>query len=68
MKKNWDVVILGGGFAGLTCAKRLERLWREKSAQRILLVSAENYFVFQPYLPEVIGASIETRHVTNTNR
>ena len=27
MKKNWDVVILGGGFAGLACAKRLEKLW-----------------------------------------
>ncbi len=68
MKKNWDVVILGGGFAGLTCAKRLEKLWGEASAQRILLVSAENYFVFQPFLPEVIGASIEPRHVTNPIR
>ena len=68
MKKNWDVVILGGGFAGLTCAKRLEKLWGKASAQKILLVSAENYFVFQPFLPEVIGASIEPRHVTNPIR
>ena len=68
MKKNWDVVILGNGFAGLTCAKHLGKLWGKASAQRILLVSAENYFVFQPFLPEVIGASIEPRHVTNPIR
>jgi NADH dehydrogenase len=68
MKREWDVVILGGGFAGLACAKRLETLWEEESAQRVLLVNAENYFVFQPFLPEVIGASIEPRHVTNPIR
>jgi NADH dehydrogenase len=68
MKREWDVVILGGGFAGLACAKRLEKLWGEESAQRVLLVNAENYFVFQPFLPEVIGASIEPRHVTNPIR
>ena len=68
MKNNWDVVILGGGFAGLACAKRLEKFWGTESAQRVLLASAENYFVFQPFLPEVIGASIEPRHVTNPIR
>jgi NADH dehydrogenase FAD-containing subunit len=29
---------------------------------------AENYFVFQPFLPEVIGTSFESRHVTNPIR
>lgn len=68
MAKQWDVVILGGGFAGLACAKRLERLWGHAATERVLLISAENYFVFQPFLPEVIGASIEPRHVTNPIR
>ena len=68
MQTEWDVVILGGGFAGLACAKRLEDRWGEDTAQRVLLISAENYFVFQPFLPEVIGASIEPRHVTNPIR
>lgn len=68
MPKPWDVIILGGGFAGLACAKRLERLWGPEASKRVLLVSAENYFVFQPFLPEVIGASIEPRHVTNPIR
>lgn len=68
MEKNWDVVILGGGFAGLACAKHLEKLWGPGATRRVLLISAENYFVFQPFLPEVIGASIEPRHVTNPIR
>ncbi|GJL51379.1 MAG: hypothetical protein NPIRA01_26060 [Nitrospirales bacterium] len=68
MKSRWDVVILGGGFAGLACAKRLEKLWKAEAAYRVLLINAENYFVFQPFLPEVIGASIEPRHVTNPIR
>ncbi|WNM57592.1 FAD-dependent oxidoreductase [Candidatus Nitrospira allomarina] len=68
MKKKWEVVILGGGFAGLACARRLEKLWGKDTAKRVLLVSAENYFVYQPFLSEVIGAGIEPRHVMNPIR
>ncbi len=63
MVKKWDVVILGGGFAGLSCARRLDTVWKHAAAERVLLVSAENYFVFQPLLPEVVGASLEPHHV-----
>ncbi|WP_342346416.1 FAD-dependent oxidoreductase [uncultured Nitrospira sp.] len=68
MQTKWDVVILGGGFAGLACARRLEKLWGTNTAKRMLLVSAENYFVYQPFLSEVIGAGIEPRHVMNPIR
>jgi NADH dehydrogenase len=68
MPRHWDVVILGGGFAGLACAKELERLWGAKASERVLLVSQENYFVFQPLLPEVVGASLEPWHVINPIR
>ncbi|MFN6192954.1 MAG: FAD-dependent oxidoreductase, partial [Planctomycetota bacterium] len=51
-----DVLVLGGGFAGAGCARRLERLLPKDA--RITLVSSENYFVFQPLLPEVVGASL----------
>lgn len=67
-RNTWDVVILGGGFAGLSCANRLEKLLGAESAKRVLLVSAENYFVYQPFLPEVIGAGIEPRHVMHPIR
>jgi NADH dehydrogenase len=51
------VVILGGGFAGVYVAKNLEKL-RRKGELEIVLVNKENYFVFQPMLPEVISGSI----------
>jgi NADH dehydrogenase len=68
MKTHWDVVILGGGFGGLSCARRLEKRWGKAAAERVLVVSSENYFVFQPLLPEVVGASLEPWHVINPIR
>jgi NADH dehydrogenase len=68
MQNKWEVVILGGGFAGLACARRLEKRWGIDTSKRVLLVSAENYFVYQPFLSEVIGAGIEPRHVMNPIR
>ncbi len=63
-----DLAILGGGFAGVYCAKTLGRQFGRSSPPRIGLISAENYMVFQPMLPEVAGASISPRHVVNPLR
>jgi NADH:quinone reductase (non-electrogenic) len=52
------IVILGGGFAGVYLARRLERRTRRRSDVDIVLVNKENYFVFQPLLPEVISGTI----------
>ncbi len=52
------VVILGGGFAGVYAAMELEKLLGRKDDFEITLVNRENYFVFQPMLPEVISGSI----------
>ncbi len=51
------IVIIGGGFGGVYAARCLEKAMPE-SAASISLVNRENYFVFQPLLPEVISASI----------
>ncbi|MGH7296543.1 MAG: NAD(P)/FAD-dependent oxidoreductase, partial [Polyangiaceae bacterium] len=51
------VVILGGGFGGITTARALERL-RKGDEFEIVLVNKENHFVFQPMLPEVISGTI----------
>ncbi|HZN41503.1 MAG TPA: FAD-dependent oxidoreductase [Planctomycetota bacterium] len=61
-----DVLVLGGGFAGTRCAQRLERLLPRE--QSITLVSSENYVVFQPLLPEVVGASLDPSHVISPLR
>ena len=52
------VVILGGGFGGVYTAKHLEKKLGRSDDFDILLVNKENYFVFQPMLPEVISGSI----------
>ena len=52
------VVILGGGFAGVYTAMKLERLLRKRQDVEVVLVNRENYLVFQPMLAEVISGNI----------
>lgn len=63
-----NVVIVGGGFAGVYTAMYLEKLAGRDSDLNITLVNRENYFVFQPMLPEVISGSIEIQHIINPIR
>jgi hypothetical protein len=39
--------------------KTVEKLWGAETAHRLLLMHTKNDAVFQLFLPEVIGASIE---------
>ncbi|MFP4281920.1 MAG: FAD-dependent oxidoreductase [Opitutales bacterium] len=65
---SYDVLILGGGFAGVAVAQRLGRHARRRGGLRAALVSSENYMVFQPMLAEVAAASISPSHVVNPLR
>ena len=58
------IVILGGGFAGVHTAIELERSMSqaERGQVEVILVSDENYMVFQPLLAEVIGGTIKVQH------
>ena len=58
MTKRPRVVILGGGFAGIYTAMELEKAGGAGADVDIVLVNKENYFVFQPMLPEVISGTI----------
>lgn len=62
------VVILGGGFGGIYTAKYLTRMLGRRRDVHVELLSEENYFVFQPLLPEVAAASINPNHVVNPVR
>ena len=55
------LVIIGGGFGGLTLAKKLEATLPED--WDIYLLSKTNFITYNPLLPEVIGASILPSHV-----
>jgi NADH dehydrogenase len=51
------VVVIGGGFGGVYTARALEKRFKGADVE-ICLVNRENYFVFQPLMPEVISGSI----------
>jgi len=57
------VVILGGGFAGLECTRKLEEYFKNDSEIEIVLVSEDNFLLFTPMLPQVASGMIETRHI-----
>jgi NADH dehydrogenase len=67
MKKP-QVVILGGGFAGVYTAFALEKALGSRNDYDIVLVNKENYFVFQPMLPEVISGTIGLTDVVSPLR
>jgi NADH:quinone reductase (non-electrogenic) len=61
MRHPARILVLGGGFGGVYTALTLEKLLGaeiRRGEVELGLVSRENYFVFQPMLPEVISGSI----------
>src|SRR6266581_4232620 len=62
------VVILGGGFAGVYTALALEKALGSRDDYEVVLVNKENYFVFQPMLPEVISGTIGLTDVVSPLR
>ena len=60
------IVIVGGGFAGVTLAQRLERTVPEQV--ELVLLSSENHFVFTPLLAETAGREVSPLHVVVPGR
>ena len=56
------IVVLGGGFGGVTTARHLERLLPRRTEIEITLVSRENFFVLTPLLFEACSGRLELRH------
>ena len=51
------IIIIGGGFAGVACAKTLRKSLSPDQYE-IIMFNRENHMVFHPLLAEVVGASI----------
>jgi NADH dehydrogenase len=66
--KKPRIVILGGGFAGVYTALALEKALAGRDDFDVVLVNKENYFVFQPMLPEVISGTIGLTDVVSPLR
>ena len=56
------IVVLGGGFGGVTTVRHLERVLRRHRDVEITLVSRENFFMLTPLLFEACSGRLELRH------
>lgn len=65
---KFEVVIAGGGFAGVYCARSLAKELGHISRTSVALIADQNFMVFQPMLAEVCGSAIPPRHVVNPIR
>src|SRR6266516_7615057 len=62
------VLILGGGFGGVTTTQRLQQHFKRDANVEITLVNRDNFFVFVPLLASAASGSIETLHILNPIR
>jgi NADH:ubiquinone reductase (H+-translocating) len=62
------ILILGGGFAGLTVAMELERTLGRDPSVAITLVNRENFFLFTPMLHEVAASDLDLTTIVNPAR
>ncbi|MGA7921577.1 MAG: NAD(P)/FAD-dependent oxidoreductase [Candidatus Acidiferrales bacterium] len=67
-REKKQIVILGGGFAGMRTAECLEQQLRRDPAVSIALVSDTNALLFTPMLAEVAGGSLEPSHISTPLR
>jgi NADH dehydrogenase len=61
------IVVVGGGYAGFTAARELERRLRRDDVE-VVLVDPRPYMTYQPFLPEVVAGSVEARHSAVAHR
>src|SRR5688500_14982902 len=57
-----NILVLGGGFGGVTTTRHLEKLLGARDDVAITLVSREIYFVLTPLLSEACSGTLELRH------
>lgn len=62
-KNKKKIVILGGGFAGVECARQLESEFGDDPEIELVMISEDNFLLFTPMLPQVASGMIETRHI-----
>ncbi|MCY7340929.1 MAG: NAD(P)/FAD-dependent oxidoreductase [Pseudonocardia sp.] len=58
------IVIVGSGFAGLSAARRFERLALRGVPVDVTLISDSNFLLFTPMLAEVASSALEPAHIS----
>jgi NADH dehydrogenase len=62
------IVILGGGFGGVSVLKKLQDNFQTDVSVDITMISKENYMLFTPMLHEVASGMLDTRHIVTPVR
>lgn len=57
------ILVLGGGFGGMSAAQTLERMTRKRRDLDVTLVSQSNFLLFTPMLAEVASSALEAQHI-----
>lgn len=59
LQSTMQIVVLGGGFAGVYAARRMEKLFAGRDDVQIFLVSRNNFLLMTPLLFEVCSGKLE---------
>jgi NADH:ubiquinone reductase (H+-translocating) len=66
--KQTQIIILGGGFAGVYAALELEKTLARDPHVQITLINRDNFFLFTPMLHEVAASDLDITHIVNPVR
>jgi NADH dehydrogenase len=66
--KTTKIVIVGGGFAGLSAAMHLDKTLARRADIEVTLISRENFILFTPMLHEVVGGDLFPGDIVNPLR
>src|SRR6516165_11025561 len=66
--KRRRIVILGGGFAGVYAALRLEKTLARDPGVEVVLISRENFLLFTPMLHEVATGELAPADIVTVLR
>src|SRR5579859_538560 len=62
MYRVTSVVVVGSGFTGFECARRLARRLRRTDVD-VTIISPVDYMLYTPLLPDVAGGLVDARFV-----
>jgi NADH dehydrogenase len=68
MTRPTRILILGGGFAGVYTALRLERTTASDPGVAVTLVSRDNFFLFTPMLHEIAASDLDITNIVSPIR
>ena len=63
VEKKRKIVVLGGGYGGVECTRKLEEYFKNDDDIEIVLINEDNFLLFTPMLPQVAAGMLATRHI-----